>query len=134
MPSFNKVILAGNLTRDPELRTLPKGTAVCQFGLAINRQWKTETGEAREEVTFLDCKAFGRQAEVLGQYCRKGSALLVEGRLTREEWTDKESGAKKSATRIVVESFQFLGGKREEGNSPAPGAGEGDKAADGPPF
>ena len=120
MPSFNKVILAGNLTRDPETKTLPSGTTVCQFGLAINRQWTGEDGQKREEVTFLDCKAFGRQAETLGRYCRKGGALLVEGRITREEWDDKTTGQKKSATRIVVDGFQFLGGKREEpGSTPA---------------
>lgn len=111
MPSFNKAILAGNLTRDPELKYTPKGTAVCQFGLAINRHWTTESGERREEVTFLDCKAFGRQAEVLGQHLRKGAAVLVEGRIAQEEWDDKATGQKRRATRIVVEAFQFLGSR-----------------------
>ncbi len=118
MPSFNKAILAGNLTRDPELKYTPKGTAVCQFGLAMNRHWTTESGERREEVTFLDCKAFGRQAEVLGQHLRKGAAVLVEGRIAREEWDDKATGQKRSATRIIVEAFQFLG-SRPAGERPA---------------
>lgn len=109
MPAYNRVILAGNVTRQPELKTTPKGTAVCQFGLAINRHYTTEDGQKREEVTFLDCKSFGRQAETLGKYVGKGSALLVEGRITQEEWTDKATGEKRRATRILVETFQFLG-------------------------
>lgn len=119
MPSFNKVILAGNLTRDPELKYTPKGTAVCQFGLAINRHWTAEDGQKREEVTFLDCKSFGRQAETVAQYVRKGSPLLVEGRITQEEWQDKTTGEKRRATRIVVESFTFLGQRPDSGAAPA---------------
>ena len=111
MPSFNKSITAGNLTRDPEMRYTPSGKGVCQFGLAINRQWTSDDGSKKEEVLFLDYKAFGRTAEVISQYAKKGSALLVEGRISREEWEDKTTGAKKSATRIIVESFQFLGSK-----------------------
>jgi single-strand DNA-binding protein len=128
MPSFNKVILAGNLTRDPEPTTTPKGTVIAAFGLAINRHWTTEAGEKREEVTFLDCKAFGRQAEVISQHCRKGSALLLEGRIAREQWEDKDTGEKKSATRIIVESFQFLGSR--PGNPPAAQ----EPTPDAPPF
>jgi single-strand DNA-binding protein len=119
MASFNKVILIGNLTRDPELKFLPKGTGVCNISMAVNRRWKTEAGEEREDVYFADCKAFGRQAETLSQYVKKGHPLMIEGRLTREEWDDKKSGEKKFATRIMIESFQFLK-SREEGAAPAP--------------
>lgn len=119
MASFNKVILIGNLTRDIELKYLPKGTAVCNLSLAVNRRWKNEAGEEKEEVYFADCKAFGRQAETIGQYVKKGHPLMVEGRLTREEWDDKKTGEKKSATRIMIETFQFLKG-RDEGAAPAP--------------
>ena len=92
MANFNKVILAGNLTRDPELRYTPKGTAIAKFGLAINRTWKTETGEAKEEVTFVDVDSFGRQAEVIAQYMKKGRPLLVGGRLRLDQWDDKQTG------------------------------------------
>ena len=119
MASFNKVILIGNLTRDPELKFLPKGTGVCNISMAVNRRWKTETGEEREDVYFADCKAFGKQAETLSQYVKKGHPLMIEGRLTREEWDDKKSGEKKSATRIMIESFQFLK-SREDGAASAP--------------
>src|SRR5213592_732390 len=96
MASFNKVIIAGNLTRDPEMRYTPKGTAVAGFGLAINRKWKTETGEMKEEVTFVDVDAFGRQAEVIAQYMKKGRPLLVEGRLRYETWDDKQTNQKRN--------------------------------------
>src|SRR5688572_28120071 len=118
MASFNKVILVGNLTRDPELRYTPKGTAVAKLGLAVNRQWKTDTGEAREEVTFIDIDAFGRNAEVIGQYCKKGKPLMIEGRLKYDTWDDKQTNQKRSKLSVVLETFQFLG----DGNR---GAGEG---------
>jgi single-strand DNA-binding protein len=121
MASFNKVILIGNLTRDVELKYLPKGTAVCNLSLAVNRRWKTEAGEEKEDVYFAECKAFGKQAETISQYVRKGHPLLVEGRLTREEWDDKKTGDKRSTTRIMIETFQFLKG-RDEGDAPAPRA------------
>lgn len=136
MASFNKVILIGNLTRDPELKQLPKGTSVCNFSMAVNRRWKTETGEDRDDVYFADCKAFGKQAEIIAQYVKKGHPLMVEGRLTREEWDDKNTGQKKSATRIMIESFQFLKG-REEGAAPAvkpAAAPKADLDADDLPF
>lgn len=118
MASFNKVILIGNLTRDPEVKYLPKGTAVCNISMAVNRRWKNDAGEDKEDVYFADCKAFGKQAETIGQWVKKGHPLMIEGRLTREEWDDKKTGEKKSATRIMIESFQFLKG-REEGAVPA---------------
>ena len=121
MASFNKVILIGNLTRDVELKYLPKGTAVCNLSMAVNRRWKTEAGEEKEDVYFAECKAFGKQAETLAQYVRKGHPLLIEGRLTREEWDDKKTGDKRSTTRIMIETFQFLKG-RDEGEAPAPRA------------
>lgn len=119
MASFNKVILIGNLTRDVELKHLPKGTAVCNLSLAVNRRWKNEAGEEKEDVYFAECKAFGKQAETLAQYVRKGNPLMIEGRLTREEWDDKKTGDKRSTTRIMIETFQFLK-ERSEGAAPAP--------------
>ena len=119
MASFNKVVLIGNLTRDVELKYLPKGTPVCNLSMAVNRRWKTEAGEEKEDVYFAECKAFGKQAETLAQYVKKGHPLLVEGRLTREEWDDKKTGDKRSTTRIMIETFQFLKG-RDEGDAPAP--------------
>src|SRR5512137_1138811 len=122
MASFNQVILIGNLTRDPELRYTPKGMAIAKFGLAVNRTWKTETGESREEVTFIDIDAFGRQAETLCQYVKKGSPLFVEGRLRLDQWDDKQTGQKRSKLGVVLEGFQFLGGPRSEGGTDAPRA------------
>ncbi|HYG25123.1 MAG TPA: single-stranded DNA-binding protein [Verrucomicrobiae bacterium] len=119
MASFNKVILVGNLTRDPELRYTPKGTAIAKIGLAVNRTWKNEAGESKEEVTFVDVDAFGRQAETIGQYMKKGSPILVEGRLRLDQWDDKQTGQKRSKLGVVVEAFQFLGG----GNRGAEGGG-----------
>lgn len=125
MANFNKVILAGNLTRDPELRYTPKGTAVAKLGLALNRNWTTETGERREEVTFVDVDAFGKQAEVIAQYLRKGRSLLVEGRLKLDSWDDKQTGQKKSKLGVVLESFSFLdSGNRAEGGAPSAPAGQ----------
>lgn len=122
MASFNKVILAGNLTRDPELRYTPKGTAIARLGIACNRKWKSETGEMKEEVTFVDVDAFGKQAETIGQYLKKGRPILIEGRLRYDTWEDKQSGQKKSKLGVVLESFQFLdsGGGRGEGGGDAP--------------
>ncbi|HTL55274.1 MAG TPA: single-stranded DNA-binding protein [Candidatus Limnocylindrales bacterium] len=114
MASFNKVIIAGNLTRDPEMRYTPKGTAVVRFGLATNHKWKTETGEMKEEVTFVDIDAFGRQAEVIAQYMKKGRPLLVEGRLKLHEWEDKNTHQKISKLRVVLEGFTFIDSNRSD--------------------
>jgi len=119
MASYNKVILLGNLTRDPELRYTPKGQAVARLGLAVNRSYKLESGETREEVTFVDIDAWGKQAELISQYLRKGNPLFVEGRLKLDQWDDKTSGQKRTALRVVMENFQFVGG-RAEGGSPRP--------------
>src|SRR5205809_637063 len=121
MANFNKVILAGNLTRDPELRYTPKGTAIAKIGLAINRTWKNEAGETKEEVTFVDVDAFGRQAEVIGQYMKKGRPFLVEGRLKLDQWEDKNTHQKQSKLKVVLESFSFIDSNRGEGGG---GGGE----------
>jgi single-strand DNA-binding protein len=121
MASFNKVILMGNLTRDPELRYTSKGTAIAKVGLAVNRNWTSESGEKKEEVTFVDVDVFGRTAENVGQYMRKGRPILVEGRLKLDQWDDKQTGQKRSRLGVVAETVQFLGS--------APGAGEGGSVA-----
>jgi single-strand DNA-binding protein len=121
MANFNKVILAGNLTRDPQLRYLPSQTAVVDFGLAVNHKWRTPQGEDREEVLFIDCTCFGKQAETINKYCQKGKPILVEGRLKYETWDDKESGGKRSKHKVVVDGFQFLGGRDSGGGG---GGGE----------
>src|SRR3954471_15614981 len=111
MSSFNKVILMGNLTRDPQLKYLPSQTPVVEFGIATNRRFKAQNGEEREEVTFVDCAAFGKQAEVIHQWCQKGKQLLVEGRLKYDTWEDKNGGGKRSKLTVVIENFQFIGGR-----------------------
>ena len=121
MASFNKVILMGNLTRDPELRYTPKGTAIAKIGLAVNRVWTNEAGEKKEEVTFVDVDVFGRTAENVGQYMRKGRPILVEGRLKLDQWDDKQTGQKRSRLGVIADTVQFLGG--------APGGGEGGSSA-----
>jgi single-strand DNA-binding protein len=112
MASLNKVMLMGNLTRDPEVRTTPTGLTICKLGLAVNRTYTTKDGEKREETTFVDIDAFGRQAEVLGQYMRKGRPLFVEGRLKYDQWESPE-GDKRSKLSVVLDSFQFLGDNRD---------------------
>lgn len=109
MASFNKVILCGNLTRDPELRYTPKGTAIAKIGLAVNRNWTSESGEKKEEVTFIDVDIFGRTAENVAQYMRKGRPILIEGRLRLDQWDDKQTGQKRSKLGVVAETVQFLG-------------------------
>ena len=137
MASFNKVILVGNLTRDPELRYTPKGTAIAKFGLAVNRVWTNEAGEKKEEATFVDIDVFGRTAENVAQYMRKGSPLLVEGRLRLDQWDDKQTGQKRSKLGVVGEIVQFLGSARAgEGGAPAtpraPAAAAGSAPAEPP--
>ena len=124
MASFNKVILAGNLTRDPELRYTPKGTAVCRFTLAVSRTWTGEDGQKKEEVSFIDIDAWGRQGEVVAQYMKKGRPLLVEGRLKLDTWEDKNTKQKVSKLKVVLESFSFIDSNRGEGGGApeAPGA------------
>lgn len=124
MANVNKVFLIGNLTRDPELRVTPKGTAVCAFALAVNRKFRDEAGADREEVTYVDVEAWGRAAENIAKYCTKGRPLFVEGRLRLDQWEDKDTREKRSRMKVVCESFQFLGsGARAEGAAPAAAAG-----------
>src|SRR5438105_1617690 len=123
MPSLNKVLLMGNLTRDPELRVTPKGTPICQFGLAINRQFKMESGETREEVTYVDIEAWGKQGETIAKYCTKGRPLYVEGRLRLDQWEDKNTKEKRRAMKVVLDQFQFLGDGRGGGGGSSGGGG-----------
>lgn len=109
MASFNKVILIGNLTRDPELRVTANGNSICKLGLAVNRAYMTKDGERREETTFIDIDAFGKQAEVISKYMRRGRPLMVEGRLKLDQW--ESDGQKRSKLNVVLENFQFLGGR-----------------------
>jgi single-strand DNA-binding protein len=109
MANFNKVLLMGNLTRDPQLSYLPSQTAVVDFGLAVNRRWTGQDGSQREDTCFVDCRAFGKQAETFNKYMSKGKPVFIEGRLTYDTWTAQD-GSKKSRLRVTVENFQFLGG------------------------
>jgi single-strand DNA-binding protein len=111
MASFNKVILLGNLTRDPEVRYTPKGSAVCDLGIAVNRVYTTEGGERREEVTFVDVVLWARLAEIAGEYLRKGRPVFIEGRLQMDSWDDKQTGQKRTKLRVVGETMQLLGGR-----------------------
>ena len=125
MASFNKVILLGNLTRDPEVRYTPKGTAVTELGMAVNRVYTAENGEKREETTFVDVTLWGRTAEIAGEYLKKGRPVFIEGRLQLDTWDDKTSGQKRSKLKVVGEGLQLIGsrpggasgGGDEEGSS-----------------
>jgi single-strand DNA-binding protein len=118
MASVNKVILIGNLTRDPQLKFLPSQTAVCEFGIAMNRKWRTSAGEERDEVCFVDCAAFGKAAETLNQYVKKGQQIYLEGRLKFDSWEDKQTGQKRNKLLVIVENFQFLGSRQSDGSAP----------------
>src|SRR4051794_5652713 len=123
MASFNKVILLGNLTRDPEVRYTPKGTAVTELGMAVNRVYTAENGEKREETTFVDVTLWGRTAEIAGEYLKKGRPVFIEGRLQLDTWDDKQSGQKRSKLKVVGEGLQLLGGRPGGGG----GGGGGDE-------
>jgi len=125
MPNLNKVMLIGNVTRDPEVKFTPKGTAVAEVGLAINRVYTPEGGERREETTFVDITFWGRQAEIVGEYAKKGKPIYVEGRLQLDTWDDKQSGQKRSKLRVVGEALQLLGSR--------PGGGDDDGGGSPPP-
>jgi single-strand DNA-binding protein len=125
MASFNKVILLGNLTRDPEVRYTPKGTAVTDLGLAVNRTYTADNGEKREEVTFVDVTFWGRTAEVAGEYLKKGRPVFVEGRLQLDSWDDKQSGQKRTKLKVIGENMQMLGAPR------GGGSGGGDEESSG---
>lgn len=122
MANYNKVILIGNLTRDPELRYSSKGTAIAKIALAINRTWRDANGEQKEEVTFVDIDAFGKQAETIGNYMKKGRPIMVEGRLRLDTWEDKQTNQKRSRLGVVLESFQFMDTRGPDDGSGAPRA------------
>jgi single-strand DNA-binding protein len=143
MAYLNKVFLIGNLTRDPELRMTPKGTAICQFGIAVNRQFKDESGATRDETTFVDIEAWGKQGELVAKYLNKGSLAMVEGRLKFDQWEDKTSGQKRSKLKVVLDNVQFLtsrggggggagGGQPAGGGDDAPPSGGKPEASGGP--
>ena len=125
MANFNKVMLMGNLTRDIELKVLPQGNqTVGNFAMAMNRKFKSASGEEREEVTFVDCEAWGRTAEIMKQYLSKGRPVFIEGRLKLDQWEDKE-GKKQSRLRVVVENFQFIGAPAGAGGGTGGGGNSG---------
>lgn len=107
MPNFNRIFVIGNLTRDPQLSYTPNQVAIVDFGFAVNRKWTDNKGESRDEVCFVDCRAFGRLAENINKYLHRGNPLFIEGRLAFEQWTAQD-GSKRSRHRIIVQSFQFV--------------------------
>jgi single-strand DNA-binding protein len=124
---FNKVVLMGNLTRDPELRSIPSGQQVASFSLAVNRTWKNANGEQQEAVDYIDCNAWGKPGEIITQYMKKGSAILVSGRLQQRQW--EQEGQKRSKVEIVVEDFNFVGGPNDGGSSNSSGDGNYQKSS-----
>jgi single-strand DNA-binding protein len=125
MANLNKVMLIGNVTRDPEIKYTPKGSAVTDLGIAVNRIYTPEGGERREETTFVDVTLWGRQAEIAGEYCKKGRSVYIEGRLQLDSWEDKASGQKRTKLRVVGENFQLLGPRPGgAGGAVGPGGGE----------
>jgi single-strand DNA-binding protein len=129
MPAFNRVIIAGHMTRDPELAFLPSGTSVCKFGLAINRKWRDKDGNQKEEVCFVDVSAFGKTGETINKYFQKGKAILVEGRLHYQEWTSKE-GQRRSKLEVVADGFSFIesGGSSQDSKPQGRSVGTGNAA------
>jgi single-strand DNA-binding protein len=117
MRGFSKAIITGNLTRDPELRSTPNGASVCSFSVAVNRTYRDASGEQREDVSFIDCSAWGKLGEMISQYAKKGTGVLVSGRLDQRSWEDKTTGQKRSRVEIVVEDFNFTGAARDNGNN-----------------
>ena len=131
MAHYNRIILVGNLTRDPQLKYLPSQLAVVEFGLAVNHRFRGKDGQDRDEVLFIDCTCFGKGAEVINTYCQKGKPILVEGRLKYDSWEDKQGGGKRSKHSVVVDNFQLMGGRDgggaaasndDAGSAPAPPA------------
>ncbi len=129
MASFNKVMLLGNLTRDPEVKYTPKGSAVADIGVAVNRTYTTDGGEKREETTFVDVTVWGRQAEIVGEYMKKGRPIFIEGRLQLDSWDDKQTGQKRSRLRVVCENFQMLGSREGAAEGGGGGRAAGSKPA-----
>ena len=131
MRGFSKAIITGNLTRDPELRTTPSGTSVCSFSVAVNRTYRDASGEQKESVSFIDCSAWGKLGEMISQYAKKGSAVLVSGRLDQRSWDDKTTGQKRSRVEIIAEDFNFLGSGNRDGGSYSGNSFGGQSAASG---
>lgn len=125
MASYNKVIVVGNMTRDPELRYTPGGSAVCDIGIAVNEKYTDKSGQRVENVHFFDITAWAKTAELVSQYCKKGSSILVEGKLSQDRWDDKTSGKKMSKVKIVAERVQFLGSKNGQQGGQDQGQGQG---------
>ena len=121
MASLNKVLLIGNLTRDPDVRVMTNGRPVCNFGLALNRSYKDAEGNRKEEVTFVDVECFGPRAEAVGRFFTKGRAIFVEGRLKLDQWDDKQTGQKRSKLGVVLENFQFLDSRGDGGGGSSVG-------------
>ncbi len=117
MRGFSKAIVAGNITRDPELRTTANGSTVCGFTVAVNRTYRDASGEQKEDVSFIDCSSWGKLAEMVSQYAKKGSGVLVSGRLDQRSWEDKTDGKKRSRVEIVVEDFNFIGSSSRDNSS-----------------
>ena len=115
MPNYNKVILMGRLTRDPEVRFLSSGTAVADIGIAVNRYWRNQDGQQQEEVTFVNVEAFGKQAETVGQYLKKGKPIFIEAHLKFDQWDDKQTGQKRSKLKVVLDRFEFIDSRGEGG-------------------
>lgn len=129
MRGFSKAIVAGNITRDPEMRTTGSGSQVCSFAIAVNRSFKDSSGNQQDQVSYLDCVAWGKSAEIICQYVHKGSALLVSGRLEQRSWEDKNSGQKRSRTEIVIEDFSFIGNGNGGGNGGSYGGSRGNSSS-----
>ena len=123
MPNYNKVMLMGRLTRDPEVRFLANGTSVTNIGLAVNRNWRNQDGQTQEEVTFVDVTAFGKRGEAVGQYLKKGRPIFIEGHLRMDQWDDKQTGQKRSKMGVTLENFQFLDSRGEGGGNAGGGSG-----------
>ena len=117
MRGFSKAIITGNLTRDPELRSTPNGSSVCGFSVAVNRVFRDSSGNQQEDVSFIDCSAWGKLGEMISQYAKKGSSVLVSGRLDQRSWEDKTSGQKRSRVEVVVEDFNFLSNNERDGGN-----------------
>ncbi len=115
MPNYNKVILMGNLTRDPEVRYASSGNAIAKLGIAVNRYWRNKDGQQQEETTFVDVDAFGRQAETIAQYLKKGRPIMIEGRLKLDQWDDKQTGQKRSKLGVVLDRFEFIDSRGDGG-------------------
>ncbi len=134
MRGFSKAIITGNLTRDPELRTTPNGASVCSFSVAVNRVYRDSNGAQKEDVSFIDCSAWGKLGEMIGQYAKKGSGVLVSGRLSQRTWEDKNSGQKRSRVEIVVEDFNFTSAASDRNGGDRAGSSEQPEAQDEADF